>query len=235
MKTPFSQQPRLNVLVLHRDEDRHFEERRVVAFLATKFGAVANVVYEQYDSPPHPHKVTVENNSTLPDHLDQLRQMFRTDVLLAAHGAGLSNVVVMQPGAVVIELFPREFRYYMYEELSRVLMLHYTAFEGEIVAPAKCCKPRTSWTADSPLVPVEASQLARRDRWVDVDGWPPQGSQSHQEKLATIAKLNGRRECKGCDIVVDDLSMYQLIKNALATVWLRNSRLSNVHDFDVRR
>lgn len=214
--TPFEKQKKLQVLVLHRDEDRHFDERRVVDFLASKFGAVATFRYEQYDSPPNPSKITKDNNVTVPLHTDQLKQMFQSDILIAAHGAALSNVVVMQPGAVVVELFPHNFRYYMYEELSRVMSLNYVAYEGEVVTPRGCCKQR-SWKGGDSLTPQDAGQ----------------GGVKEVNDIRVA--LNGKRDCKKCSIEVRDEVWYQLVKNAMASVWLRNSRLSDVHDFDVRR
>eukprot|EP00662_Eupelagonemidae_sp_cell21_P005831 gene5831-39928_t len=37
----------------------------------------------------------------------------------------MTNVVAMRRGAAVVELFPNNFRYYMFEELARMLGLHY--------------------------------------------------------------------------------------------------------------
>jgi len=199
-QVPFAKQRPLNVVVLRRDEDRHFNERVCVDYVRRHFGKVANIRYEQFDSPADVNKITPDNNITVPEHVDQLRLLFETDVLIAAHGAGLSNIVVMQPGAVVIELFPHNFRYSMYEELARVMNLVYVAFEGESVSPAGCCRRR---------------QMS-------------QGG-------VTLASLQGKRECKKCDISIPNATLYQLTKNALSTVWLRNARLSDVHHFDVRR
>ena len=220
--TPFAQQPKLKVVVLRRDEDRHFDERRAAAFLHTKFGKVATIRFEQYDSPPDPKKVTPENNITVASHVDQLKQLFDTDVLIAAHGAGLSSIVVMQPGSVVIELFPNDFRYYMYEELARVLSLNYVSYESEVVAPANCCRGR-KWVSNANDDMQQAAAAVKAGG----DGGPPQ--------VELVHALHGKRDCKKCDIVLPEATLYQLVKNALATVWLRNSRLSSVHDFDVRR
>lgn len=225
--TPFAKQKKVQVLVLHRDEDRHFEERRVVQFLSAKFGGVADVRYEQYDTPPNQAKITADNNVTVPHHTDQLLQLYHTDVLIAAHGAALSNVVVMQPGAVVLELFPHNFRYYMYEELSRVMSLNYIAYESEVVTPAGCCK-QVRWKApgEMPPPPPDDAADAKDDDAMD---------EATKARKAEVVRLNGKRDCKKCSITVRDEAWYQMIKSAMASVWLRNSRLSNVHDFDVRR
>jgi hypothetical protein len=213
---PFDKQPKVKIVVLRRDEDRHFEERKAVAFLQSKFGKVASVRFEQYDSPPDPRKATPESNVTVASHVDQLRQLFDTDILIAAHGAGLSSIVAMQPGSVVVELFPNGFRYYMYEELARVMSLTYTAYESEVVSPPNCCRGRM-WAEAAGQQDVAAAA-------VDV-GTP----------LDLVYGLHGKRDCKKCDVHLPDGTLYQIVKNALATVWLRNSRLTNVHDFDVRR
>jgi hypothetical protein len=232
--TPFSKQKKLQVLVLHRDEDRHFDEKRVVQFLTSKFGGVADVRYEQYDAPPNPAKITAENNITVPLHVDQLKQLYNTDVLIAAHGAALSNVVVMQPGAVVMELFPHNFRYYMYEELCRVMSLNYVAYESEVVTPSGCCK-QVRWKA----APGELTAGGGDEKEADdaaaagpEDGLLDVASNARRREMV---RLNGKRDCKKCSIGVKDETWYQLVKSAMASIWLRNSRLSNVHDFDVRR
>ncbi|CUG91710.1 transmembrane protein, putative [Bodo saltans] len=223
--TAFSKQKKLQVLVLHRDEDRHFDEKRVVQFLTTKFGGVADIRYEQYDAPPNPAKITAENNVTVPLHVDQLKQLYNTDILIAAHGAALSNVVVMQPGAVVMELFPHNFRYYMYEELCRVMSLNYVAYESEVVTPAGCCK-QVRWKATAGELAGAGGEEKDAD---DVND--PLDSDASSIRKKEMVRLNGKRDCKKCSIGVKDETWYQLVKSAMASIWLRNSRLSNVHDF----
>jgi hypothetical protein len=114
----------------------------------------------------------------------------------------------------------------MYEELCRVMSLNYVAYESEVVSPSGCCK-QVPWKStmkgkQADLV-VEPATDADADKG-DVD-----------KKMRTMVRLNGKRDCKKCDIAVKDEAWYQMVKSAMASIWLRNSRLSNVHDFDVRR
>eukprot|EP01060_Flectonema_neradi_P015581 TRINITY_DN2220_c0_g1_i2.p1 TRINITY_DN2220_c0_g1~~TRINITY_DN2220_c0_g1_i2.p1 ORF type:complete len:398 (+),score=46.21 TRINITY_DN2220_c0_g1_i2:93-1286(+) len=76
---------------------------------------------------------------------DQLQQLFQTDVLFAAHGAGLSSITVMKAGTALVELFPYNFKYLMFEELARLLSLFYFPYESP--HRSSCC-PRVR-TADN--------------------------------------------------------------------------------------
>eukprot|EP00759_Apiculatamorpha_spiralis_P033150 PhF_6_TR3444/c0_g1_i1/m.5017 len=131
---------KLNILVLRRDEDRHFEELKLVKFLQSKFDAVADVQFAQYDKPP-PNKLNKENDIAIPPYEDQIAKFVQSDIVIAAHGAVFSNIAAMRKGTAVIELFPNNFRYYMYEELSRLLGLLYFPFEGSTVVK-ECCGGR---------------------------------------------------------------------------------------------
>lgn len=76
-----------------------------------------------------------------PSHKEQLQILFDADVLVAAHGAGLAAVLAMRPGTAVVELFPHNFKYYMYEEVAQLSRVFYRRYESPVVWPKRCCKP----------------------------------------------------------------------------------------------
>ena len=248
LHTHFDKQRKLQVTILRRDEDRHFQEANVAKFLEEKFGAVANILYTQWDRPPPKHR-NPKNDIPVPAFAEQARALFDTDVLIAAHGAALSSVVFMRPGSVVIELFPHNFRYYMYEELVNVMSLRYTAFEGSTVSPPKCCRGRGSLLLASRGGDNNTSDADKDTGDGETAGEKLDAMQSLKTAgelaaakvpigsfgIKSLRELNGLRECKKCDIAASNSEWYYMVKNSLATVWLRNSRLSNVHHFDIRR
>ena len=132
----------LQVSVLVRDEDRHFDEARVATMLAAHFstrtvaGCRVTVQLHKFDRIKGATKPP-------PTHPEQIRILGHdTDVLLAAHGAGLAAVIAMRPRTAVIELFPNNFRYHMYQELAELASLQYTPYESRVVHPPGCCAGR---------------------------------------------------------------------------------------------
>lgn len=70
---------------------------------------------------------TLDFEYLLPERLSFLEQVraFRdADFVVAAHGAGLANIVFCDPGVGLIELFPRETKY-TYYKISQLLNLNY--------------------------------------------------------------------------------------------------------------
>merc|ERR1719152_1066530 len=57
---------------------------------------------------------------------EQIHQFATTQVVVGQHGAGLSNLMFMQPGTTVIEIGIKD--YECYENLAKQLDLRYTAF-----------------------------------------------------------------------------------------------------------
>eukprot|EP00758_Cryptobia_borreli_P001225 Tbor_TRINITY_DN2048_c0_g1::TRINITY_DN2048_c0_g1_i1::g.12050::m.12050 len=237
LQIPFPRQNKLKLLILKRDEDRHFDENVVAQYLQAKFGTVADIKLVQYDRGP---KGGIHGK--FPSYYEQMIDLSQADILVAAHGAALSSVVVMRPGAVVIELFPHNFRYFMFEELSRLLNLNYVAYEGTSVSPAGCCRGQL-W--DETATPLHAGGNDSLTSWseslensTDDLSLSSRRPVSREERLKILSKmydLNGYRPCKDCDIKLPMSYWYLLIKNAIGTVLLQNSRLSNIHDFDIRK
>lgn len=78
--------------------------------------------------------------------LAQQVALFReADVILAAHGAGLSHIVQCRPGTLVIELMPRGVNRPCYVHLSRIAGLRHVAIEA----------PRRGWHQDM-VIPLAA-------------------------------------------------------------------------------
>ena len=237
-RIPFPRQEKIKVLVLRREEDRHFDEKAVTQFIQNRFGHLVEIRSVQYDRGPH-----AAANAVFPSYYEQMQQISSADVFIAAHGAALSSIVVMRPGAVIIELFPHNFRYYMYEELAKVLNIEYVAYEGTQVAPPRCCGG-VNWDASGGPSSGDI-QVNTSSKWsVAADGGDEtqdlklSANVPREERLKILSKmydLHGDRRCKKCDIYVPMPQWYHLIKNALATVWLQNSRLSDTHDFDLRK
>lgn len=220
LSVPFVKQRKANVLILRRDEDRHFDEPQAAAFIQARFGSVANVSFEQWDSLKSVRSGTVAARGGPRysfDYRDQVRSLVDADIFITAHGAALSSVVFMRPGTVVIELFPHHFRYAMYEELAEVMQLDYVPFEGRVVAPTGCCKGRDI----QDVAPAGAA----------AEG----GRSSRDVNMERVIDMNGNRKCKKCDIAVSGTDLFYLMKDALASLWLHRSRFTTVHGFDKRR
>eukprot|EP00744_Colponema_vietnamica_P003870 GILI01005864.1.p1 GENE.GILI01005864.1~~GILI01005864.1.p1 ORF type:complete len:165 (-),score=10.42 GILI01005864.1:24-470(-) len=148
----------------------------------------------------------------------------------------------MRPGSVVVELFPHNFRYYMYEELAKVMGLEYIAYEGERVSPPGCCGGRDWAGAESRSVETSEESYVSEAEFHEERNYSSNGNNYVQlpkaERFKLIGKiydLHGNRKCKKCDIEVSRSMWFEIVKNALASVWLANSRLSNLHDFDLRK
>jgi hypothetical protein len=141
---------RRRVTVLVRDEDRHFDEVRVAKMLEESLGNADVTVGSYPGAATCRVDVRLEKFDRIkgstkapPPHHEQLRILgAQTDVLVAAHGAGLAAVAVMRPGTTVIELFPHNFRYFMYEELAQLAGVRYIPYESPVVHPPRCCSAR---------------------------------------------------------------------------------------------
>eukprot|EP00754_Rhynchopus_humris_P038951 Rhum_TRINITY_DN2158_c0_g1::Rhum_TRINITY_DN2158_c0_g1_i1::g.6092::m.6092 len=126
---------KLQVSLLKRLEDRRYGEDEAAAFLEGKFGEVATfrtVVFDNKSS-----KGRLLSDAKALSYKEQMQLLAETDVFVAAHGAALTSIIAMRRGTAVIELFPNNFRYYMFEELARLLSLHYLPHEAR-KPPGNC-------------------------------------------------------------------------------------------------
>lgn len=157
-----------SIVILRRDEDRHFDELHV----AGKIGEWVQPL------PFEVHVHTFDNirgskGANPPTHQQQLAIIHNTSILIAAHGAGLALIAAMRPGSVVIELFPHNFRYHMYLELAQLMEVKYIPFESPVVWPRGCCSARDMPAADLPskLNGIRARACKKCDVLVTEDEW----------------------------------------------------------------
>lgn len=168
------------VVILRRDEDRHFDEVRVHAMLKAYLGSIAVVDLHTFDN------IRGSKGKPPPPHQKQLAILHNASIVIAAHGAGLSNIAAMKAGSFVIELFPHNFRYYMYEELALLMNIKYVGVESPKVWPPRCCGGRGG------------------------DGMP-----EIREKIPSIVNGVGARACKKCDILVSDWEWQNMLRTAV--------------------
>ncbi|GJQ08441.1 hypothetical protein GpartN1_g232.t1 [Galdieria partita] len=63
--------------------------------------------------------------------LEQISVMQKTDILIAAHGAGNTNIVFLPENSVVIEIYPFAYKANIFEELARKYLLRYDSLIAE--------------------------------------------------------------------------------------------------------
>jgi protein O-GlcNAc transferase len=75
---------------------------------------------------------------------DQIILSNRVDVMIGVHGAGLSNLVFMEKGSTVIEVFPCDFFRDSYKTLATLVGIEYRQIEVKdtrrCIMPRKCQK-----------------------------------------------------------------------------------------------
>lgn len=79
---------------------------------------------------------------------DQLDIVGRAELIVAPHGAGLTNLIAARPGARVLEIRPSHCNGVHFERLSAVLDLSYSA----VIAPTGASAPDAPWEAPVPAV-----------------------------------------------------------------------------------
>eukprot|EP01062_Namystynia_karyoxenos_P005544 TRINITY_DN11929_c1_g1_i1.p1 TRINITY_DN11929_c1_g1~~TRINITY_DN11929_c1_g1_i1.p1 ORF type:complete len:577 (+),score=159.85 TRINITY_DN11929_c1_g1_i1:70-1731(+) len=177
---------RLTVTLLRRRHNRRYGELAHASFLRPRLDGVAEVVLADWERTPY---------------AEQLARLRGTDALVAAHGAGLANIVAMRTGSAVVELFPHNFRYLLFEELARVCGLHYLPHEARRVSGV-CCRGRS------------LRELANV-----TPGVPP---------YVFLRRVNGLRACKNCDIEIESTELWYIVKDALSARLLTRARGADV-------
>jgi hypothetical protein len=86
------------------------------------------------DAPP-PRVVTFNPDAT--SFEEQVAVMAGTGILVATHGAALSNLIFLPAGAVVIEIFPWRFHKPTYRNLAGGLGVHYLSMRARAPPPAR--------------------------------------------------------------------------------------------------
>ncbi|KAJ3415502.1 hypothetical protein HDV05_004704 [Chytridiales sp. JEL 0842] len=119
--------------VLNSDQksfSRFFSKPRVTLIL--RDGDLRKIVNENevinmLKSLPVRLTVTKFGNLTLQQ---QLHIAHNTDVLITMHGAALTHILFMQPGSVVIELFPYVFRKYIFQNIAHIMDVNYLLWQN---------------------------------------------------------------------------------------------------------
>lgn len=74
---------------------------------------------------------------------DQIKTMQDTNVLIATHGAGNTNVIFMRPGATFVEVFPFSYKAGPFDGFAKIFGLEYfTAMSAPQTAVFKTCMTR---------------------------------------------------------------------------------------------
>ena len=63
---------------------------------------------------------------------EQVQLFSSAEVIIAAHGAGLTNLTFCQPGTTVLEIFPRSYIRHYYWTISTLAKLNYYYFIGKV-------------------------------------------------------------------------------------------------------
>ncbi|RNF03477.1 glycosyltransferase [Trypanosoma rangeli] len=213
---------RLTVLLPHATEQ--YDVKKLVLYLHEKFGRVSRIqlLYIFGEGPACADVEQVVVSCVHDDYLEVLRVLASTDLLITPHGAALASMVAMQPGSVVIELFPRYCRSFLYLELAVAMHVVYVSHEGKDQGAAKAHTLPGTGDAEGSM-PWDAGGNASTSAAV---GGMPQRPLQHPHPGAAC------RDRRTTDISA--VRLYHLVKNGLSSVWLRNGRFSGVMVFDRR-
>ncbi|ESL11146.1 hypothetical protein TRSC58_01113 [Trypanosoma rangeli SC58] len=213
---------RLTILLPHATDQ--YDVKKMVLYLHEKFGRVSRIqlLYIFGEGPACADMEQVAVSCAHGDYLEVLRVLASMDVLITPHGPALASMVAMQPGSVVIELFPRHRRSLLYLELAVAMRVVYVSHEGKDQGAAKAhTLPGTGGTGGS--MAWDAGGNASTP--AGVSGMPPRPLRHPHPGTAC-------RHRRTTDISV--VRLYHLVKNGLSSVWLRDGRFSGVMVFDRR-
>ena len=97
----------------------------------------------------------------------QVRLSAAHDVMLGVHGNGLTNILWMRPGSLVLEFFPDGARHYDYQFYAELAGLTYFGFERDNVFPAFCRVGQPYGHHEKTNQAVTSLNLAAIERMVD--------------------------------------------------------------------
>jgi capsular polysaccharide biosynthesis protein len=100
-----------------------------------------------------------------------VRRFAEADVIVAVHGAGLTNLLFARPGATVIEIFPENCIKSTYLWLARQMGLNYRALVG---GPGDY-RQAFQLPADQFAAEIDEALRARRDGALSLPATPPPG------------------------------------------------------------
>jgi hypothetical protein len=100
----------------------------------------------------------------------QVRLSAAHDVMVSVHGNGLTNVLWMRPGSLVLEFFPPGSRHYEVQFFAELCGLDYFGFESDNVFPAfsRYGEPYGHHEKTNQSVPAVALDALERtlDAWI---------------------------------------------------------------------
>ncbi|EKF26079.1 hypothetical protein MOQ_010245 [Trypanosoma cruzi marinkellei] len=213
----------LRITVLLPCATEQYDVREMVLYLHEKFGRVSliQVLYMYGGRPEGADLSPVVVSLAHGDYLEVVRLLVLTDLLITSRGAALVSMVAMQPGSVVVELFPRFCRSYMYLELAVAMRVVYFSHEGNGLESAK--------THRHPVTAGNGSVMSAAEGTVNTS---VDAADMHPH-LLFLSRPNSACHHRRYTSV-SALRLYHLVKNGLSSVWLRNGRFSGVTAFDRR-
>jgi hypothetical protein len=140
---------------------------------------------------------------------DQIALVAGADIVVAVHGAALSlAVLAARRGgtAGVVEVFPPGFRYLVFEEGARSAGLLYAAVDGAVAAPGvtgKCSAAAGCSSAGYRVGPAIAAAGAAAN-----------------EGSGYLRGLNGRSQCKNCDVAWSGSDVVDAVGGMVRSVFL---------------
>lgn len=186
----------LRVVVVERVANRHFQERDVAAMLRAHFSPFASdAPTASNGSPPHLFTVSVHLiRMEALTFLQQVELLAGTSVLIAAHGAALALIPFLRPSAWVLELFPVNFGYWLYEELAATSGVHYLSLHGKRVG-RECRSKRAcrEYSAHFRMGYNETHGGATEPM--------ASGSARVSRLYEELRSWNGFGKCKNCDVM----------------------------------
>jgi len=88
------------------------------------------------------------------DIIQQVSVIHNSSILIGNHGAGLVHLLWINPGSIVIELFPLNYKKFIYLSLSKLSGLHYISWintQNEHTQVLQKCKPIVLHSEESTL------------------------------------------------------------------------------------
>lgn len=104
MKSVQGKSPVVTIIERRKSPSFYLESGSEVFASGTQYRSWPNI-HKTYEALSSVANVSMVDSAELGPH-DQVRTFSSTDILVAQHGAGLSNMVFMRPGASVIEIKP---------------------------------------------------------------------------------------------------------------------------------
>jgi hypothetical protein len=208
----------LQLVIVSRRLNRRFADEALRSALLRHYGQLLNVTRVSLELLPFCHQMELLSNA---------------DILVAAHGAALTNVIALRPRpeSIVVELFPHHFRYSLYEELARSIGATYIAWEAERVDSgcASKCPHRPAPGIDSPLLSSSGVNVEEEETPL-ADAEKPLVDNSPFSEYVALRQLNGLSRCKNCDIPITPLPVPVPGNNRAATDAISTSLLNTLRN-----